>query len=84
MAWRSRCRWLGVNGAADLPVCDADTGSRDVRINVVLMQSFSRTWHLGIGMNYRRLMDDAADSPVVADRGTANQFVFGIGGAYAW
>ncbi len=70
--------------ASGLPVFDAGAGFRDVRFNLVLIQSLSPSWHIGAGANYRRLLSDAADSPIVADRGSADQFVFGIGGGYSW
>lgn len=63
---------------------DPDDGFRDVRFTTVLVTSLSPHWHIGAGLLYSRLIDDAADSPVVDDRGSADQFIFGAGFAYSW
>jgi MipA family protein len=67
-----------------LPVFGAESGIRDVRISPGLVYSFSPSWHLGAGFIYSRLIGDAEDSPVVATRGSANQFFAGAGIVYAW
>lgn len=59
-------------------------GFRDVRFTTVLMTSLSPQWHVGAGLLYARLVDDAADSPVVDERGSADQFIFGTGFVYSW
>jgi len=46
--------------------------------------SFSENWHLSGGVVYTRLLGDAADSPVVDDRGSKDQIFAGLGIAYAW
>jgi outer membrane scaffolding protein for murein synthesis (MipA/OmpV family) len=33
---------------------------------------------------YSRLVGDAADSPIVAERGSENQWIYGVGTLYAW
>lgn len=72
------------SAASGLPVFDAGAGARDVRVGVGIIQSVSLNWHLGAGVVYSRLLGDTADSPIVAQRGDANQFLFGVGAAYAW
>lgn len=67
-----------------LPAFDIDAGFRDVRFTTVLITSVSPQWHIGAGLLYSRLVDDTADSPVVDDRGSVDQFVFGAGLAYSW
>jgi outer membrane protein len=62
----------------------ADSGMRDFRISPVVVYSLSEKWHLAGGVIYSRLLSDAADSPVVEDRGSANQFFGGVGVVYAW
>jgi outer membrane scaffolding protein for murein synthesis (MipA/OmpV family) len=37
-----------------------------------------------LGIRYRRLLSDAADSPIVKMGGTANQFAAGAALIYAW
>lgn len=68
-------------GSADsgLPAFTAGSGVRDVRATLVFIRPLSREWQIGAGLLYSRLMDDAADSPIVADRGSRDQFVFGVG-----
>lgn len=68
-------------GAADsgLPIFDAGSDVRDVRVTAIYMQPINRKWVLGAGFLYSRLLGDAADSPIVSDRGDQDQFVFGVG-----
>ena len=62
----------------------ADSGVRDVKASAMLLWHLGRTWHLGLGVQYQRLLGDAEDSPVVDVRGSQDQFLAGIGLAYAW
>jgi len=62
----------------------ADSGFRDVNAQLAAVFHFSINWHLGAGVKYFNLMDDAADSPIVKDRGSRDQFVYGVGLAYSW
>lgn len=62
----------------------ADGGIKDVTGILALVMHLSPKWHIAGGLRYQRLIGDAADSPVVADRGSENQFIAGIGVAYAW
>ena len=72
---------IGPQGATDsgLAAFDADAGMRDVRAMVVFIQPLSRDWQIGGGFLYSRLLNDAADSPIVSKRGTRDQFAFGFG-----
>jgi MipA family protein len=67
-----------------LPVFTASSGIRDVRISPVMIYSLSQQWHLSAGLIYSRLVGDAADSPIVATRGSADQLFGGLGVVYAW
>lgn len=62
----------------------AGAGLRDATITPVLIFHFSRKWHLGGFVRYQRILSDAADSPIVGQRGNANQFLVGLGTAYSW
>lgn len=62
---------------------DADAGFRDVRVVAMFIQPLSQHWAVGVGGMYRRLLDDAADSPVVK-RGSKDQFVAGVGIGRMW
>ena len=67
-----------------LSAFDAGSGFRDVRANAMAIFSFSPNWHVGAGVIYSRLVGDAADSPVVDDRGSADQVFAGAAIGYAW
>jgi len=58
-----------------LPQFHASAGFRDVGINVMLTYHFSDHWGLGAIAEYKRMLGDGADSPVVGLAGTADQFV---------
>lgn len=70
--------------ASGLSTYNAGNGFRDARINLMGIISFSPSWHLGIGAIYSRMLGEAADSPVVDNRGSKNQLFLGLGLAYAW
>jgi len=63
---------------------EADAGFRDVNAQLAMVFHFSKSWHMGVGLKYFYLVEDAGDSPIVEDRGDANQLVGGIGIAYSW
>ncbi len=44
----------------------------------------NENWHLGGSAMYQRLLGDAEDSPVVDDRGSANQIFGGLAILYSW
>jgi outer membrane protein len=67
-----------------LPVFAASSGVRDVRGWLLGMFHLSRKWHLAGGVLYSRLVGDAADSPIVSQRGSENQLVLGAGLIYGW
>jgi outer membrane protein len=80
--------YFGVNaknvGTSGLPFFDADGGAKDVRLTFGAIVHFGLDWHLGAGVQYRSLLGDAADSPVVDKRGDSNQWIGGLALAYAW
>lgn len=80
--------YFGVNtgnvGSSGLSTFNADGGLRDVRVPLMAIFSFSENWHVAGGVIYSRLLGDAADSPVVHERGSKDQFFAGVGIAYAW
>ena len=67
-----------------LPEFDADGGFKDVRVGLMGLLHLSFNWHVGGGFIYGRLLGDAEDSPVVDDRGDANQFYGGLSLIYSW
>lgn len=57
-----------------LPVYSADAGFKDVGVNAGLTLALTEHWSLSGGGRYARLLNDAADSPLVRERGSANQY----------
>ena len=80
--------YFGVNtkdsAKSGLGFFNPDDGFRDVRVPVMAIFSFSESLHLAGGVIYSRLLGDAADSPLVAERGSRDQFFAGIGIGFAW
>ncbi len=58
---------------------DADSGFKDFGITVPLRYNASDHWSIMGVAGYKRLIGDAADSPIVEDEGDENQF---FGGAF--
>lgn len=63
---------------------DADGGFKDVGVSVSARYAFTESWALNGIAGYKRLLDDAADSPIVKDEGSANQFLAIIGLSYTF
>ncbi len=61
--------------ASGLPAFDPRGGLQDVSLRASLSYSLSRSWSLGPTLIYKRLLEDAADSPVTEEAGSANQFL---------
>ncbi len=70
--------------ASGLPVYVPGSGVRDGRGWALALLHLSPQWHLGAGVMYSRLLGDAADSPIVSDEGSKDQWVYGAGALYAW
>ena len=80
--------YFGVSPAnafrSGLPVYSADAGFKDVGGTVGGVMYLSKEWALSAGLQYRRLLSEAKDSPIVSDRGDANQWIAGVGIARLW
>jgi MipA family protein len=80
--------YFGVNranvGQSGLPFFEADGGAKDVALTAAAIFYLSPNWLLTGGVRYSRLVGDAADSPIVDQRGSENQFIAGIGIGYMW
>ena len=70
--------------ASGLSIFDADGGAKDVGTSLMGLLHLSQSWHVGAGVYYRRLLGDAEDSPVVDERGDADQVIAGVGVVYTW
>ena len=68
--------------AAGLAAYTPSSGIKDVGIGAAVIHPLGGNWALtGFG-GYSRLVGDAADSPLVKQRGTPNQFSIGFGISY--
>jgi len=80
--------YFGVNSTdslkSGLKQYNASSGWRDVNAQLAMVFHFSMNWHVGVGVKYFDLLSEAADSPIVDQRGDASQFVYGLGVAYSW
>jgi len=70
--------------ASGLPVYVPGSGVRDVRGWAAAILHLSPQWHVGAGAMYLRLVGNAADSPLVSEEGSKNQWIYGVGALYAW
>ena len=67
------------SGASGLPTYKAEAGIKDINISVTAGYPITNRWRVGAKVEYKRLVGDAADSPIVVDE---NQFLAGIGISY--
>ncbi len=70
--------------ASGLPVYVPGSGVRDVRGWAAAILHLSPQWHVSAGAMYLRLVGNAADSPLVSEEGSKNQWIYGVGALYAW
>ena len=57
-------------------------GVTGVNVPFGLTVALSRQWLVSAGGRYERLQGDAADSPIVSERGKASQWIYGVGVSY--
>ena len=67
-----------------LPVFQPSSGILDARIQFGINQQISSKWAAIIYTNYTRLFGDAADSPIVEQSGSSNQFIGGVFAVYSF
>lgn len=76
-------RFFGVDArdsaASGLALYDAEAGFKSVGVGATLSYAFTPSWSAIGRVGYSRLVGDAADSPIVADEGSPDQVIFGIG-----
>ncbi len=70
--------------ASGLNAYTPGSGLRDTRTYLGLVFHLSEKWHFGFGGMYTRYLETAANSPVVKDRGAADNWTGGGGVMYAW
>ncbi len=56
---------------------DADAGFKDVELGLGAIYAFTKRWSVSMSGRYEYLLGDAADSPIVDDRGSQDAFRFG-------
>jgi outer membrane scaffolding protein for murein synthesis (MipA/OmpV family) len=70
--------FFGVNSqqsvASGLKRYDAAAGIKDIKVRMTSGYAITNRWRIGVAVEYKRLVGDAADSPIVED---SNQFVAG-------
>lgn len=80
--------YYGVNAAGSavsgLPIYTPDGGLRQWSVWQAVVLRLNKEWAIGGGVFYQRLVNDAADSPIVKQHGDRNQWTFGTGIAYTW
>ena len=80
--------YFGVNadnvGTSGLSFFNADSGVDNVGATLGGLYYIDKSW-IALGLvRYSQLQGDAADSPVVDQRGDENQWVVGVGAVYLW
>jgi outer membrane scaffolding protein for murein synthesis (MipA/OmpV family) len=68
--------------ASGLPEYKASGGIRDVGLTLTANYTISGGWGITGVVSLRRLLGDAADSPIVSREGEENQLSFGLGLSY--
>lgn len=78
--------FFGINtaqaAASRYAVFDADAGVKDVGFGAIAIADVGGGWSVTTIANYKRLLGDAADSPIVAIAGSADQVFAGVGLSY--
>lgn len=73
-----------VAGLPKLPVYTAEGGLYSYGAGSKLEYFFNPQWAAHTFVEYERLTGSAADSPLVTQRGSPNQFTFGLGATYSF
>lgn len=91
MTWVSRSfnqTYFGVtqadSAASGLPVYSPGGGLEQYTGWLAAIYRIDKHWFVGAMVYMQRITGDAADSPIVSQRGTRNQVTYGAGVAYAW
>lgn len=72
------------SAASGLPAYSPDGGLRNYFVWPAVIWQFDKHWAVGGMLFYQRLTGDAANSPIVRQRGTEHQLTGGIGLGYLW
>lgn len=74
----------GQSAASGLPVYDASGGVRSFGAGAQARYRWSPKWATHVFVEYERLSGDAAESPLVTQRGSRDQIQVGIGATYSF
>jgi len=72
------------SAASGLPIFDSRGGSHSAGAGAQIRYQFDPKWEAHAYVEYERLLGDAAASPLVTERGSPNQFSFGVGASYSF
>jgi hypothetical protein len=72
------------SAASGLPVYNATGGFYSYGAGGQIEYFFNRQWQVHALVEYERITDSAANSPLVTMRGSPNQFTFGLGATYTF
>jgi len=70
--------------ASGLPIYSPGGGLEQYTGWLAAIYQIDKHWFAGAMIYMQRIAGDAADSPIVSQRGTRNQITYGAGIAYAW
>ena len=74
----------GQSAASGLPVYDPGGGLRSYGLGTQARYQWTPQWESHAFVEYSRLTDSIANSPVVAARGSPDQAMFGVGATYSF
>ena len=85
---RANGRYFDINAiqsaASGLPQWQAKAGTRSAGLGAQARYRLDQQWSSHVFVEYDRLIGDAADSPLVQQRGDPNQYTFGAGITYTF
>jgi outer membrane scaffolding protein for murein synthesis (MipA/OmpV family) len=70
--------------ASGLPTYDAKGGAHSVGFGSQISYRINPQWEVHAYVEYEKLLGDAADSPLVKQRGSSNQTTVGLGASYSF
>ena len=81
---RNGSRGASTTGLAPLPAYAASGGLYSYGAGTQMLYRFNPQWEARTFVEYERLTGSAADSPLVTQRGSANQLTYGLGASYSF
>jgi len=72
------------SASSGLNTYDADAGVKDAAVSFVLGYDFTKHWGIAGMVQFKQMLGDAKDSPVVKDAGESAQGFAGVAVTYTW